>query len=1017
MKKEVLFRCLLFHNFQKKKTFGIREILPFIFFSCTFPTSTSAIGSPNLGLGLNVRSTNLEVSSVTQQVKKISGVVKDSKGESIIGANVSVKGTKKATVTDENGNFTLSVPSGAVLQISFIGYITKDVSVGNKSSLTIELSDDSKTLDEIVVVGYGTLKRSDVATAVVSVKPGDFNMGGSRDPMSLLEGKVAGLTITRTGGVDPNSGVAFQLRGITSLTGSSSPLVVIDGIPDGNMDLLQPEDIESIDVLKDGSAAAIYGSRANAGVILVTTKKGVKGSVKIDYSTFVTRHSVAKRPDFLDADQYRAYMKDPSNPKAGQMTDYDHSTDFYDALINKDNLTYSHNLAVSGGNEVTDYRASVYFNDYQGIGKSNERKNYGARVLLNAKGFNNKLTTMVNMATNFNTANMLGGGGWETALTLNPTLALTDEVEKMVNPINRLSAHKNKRNQQTTSVSAKVGLELIKDLKVSIFGSFLKDNWHDSEYINVNSWESKQNYEGLGYARKEENIDTKGTVEPTIEYSSLIKGVHNISAVAGYSFQYNLWEALKMENRGFLNDVTEDNDIGSGSWLGSGKAGMYSEKQDDKLIAFFGRLNYSYDNRYVAQFSLRHEGSTKFGKNNKWGNFPSASIAWNVSNEQFMKQFSFLNMLKVRLGYGETGNSGIGRYNSIVQLGTGGFYLGPNGKWVQTYGPTSNPNPELKWEKKKELNFGIDFGFLNNRIGGTIDIFNRKTSNLLEWYNTQQPPFIFNDIYTNVGEVSSKGIEVTLNTIPVITKDFMWKANFTASHTNNVLESFSNQLYTVDYKEYGDIGGYGALGNSIRTYAGDKIGNFYGKRFAGFSETGEWLFYNKSGEKVHADAIGDGDMAVIGNGVPKFYLSMSNYLKYKDFDLSVSFRGKFGFDVLNTGEIAYGNKITLPTNVLVSATTTHAALNDTYQYSDYYLEKGDFVKLDNLTIGYNFKNKSGDKRIPQFRIYFTARDLFTITGYKGLNPEVNDTGLAPGLDSRDRYPITRSYTIGLNVQF
>lgn len=962
---------------------------------------------------------NSTVSPRIQQDKKLTGRVIDEKGESVIGANVVVKGTTTGTVTDMDGTFTLDISNpNSILQISYIGYNTEDVALNGKSTVKVQLTVDSKTLEEVVVVGYGKLKRSDIATAVVSVTPSNFNSGGTRDPMSLLEGKVAGLSITRTEGANPNSGVAYQLRGVTSLTGSTSPLIVIDGVPDGNMDLLQPEDIESIEVLKDGAAAAIYGSRANAGVILITTKKGEKGTNSIEYSTFFTNYRLAKRPDFLTADEYRSFMKDPNNPKSGQMKDFGSSTDLYDELINKNNLSQSHNLAISGGTEATTYRGSLYYNDYQGIGKQNQRQNYGARVMLNSKGYDDMLTVQLNLATNFNYANLLGGGGWETANTFNPTIALTDELEQMVNPVNRLSEHRNKRNQQTTQASGKVGFEPIKNLIFSMFGSVVRDSYVDSEYINVNSWESSQNYEGLGYAKKETQLDIKGVVEPTVEYSTLIKKVHSISAVGGYSYQYNVWEKHGEENRGFLNDVTQDNDLGAGSWNSEGKAGMWSEKQEDKLIAFFGRVNYSFDNRYVAQISLRHEGSTKFGADQKWGNFPSYSVAWNASNEEFMKQFGFLNLLKLRVGYGVTGNSGISRYRSIVQLGTGGFYLSPDGKWVQSYGPASNPNPNLKWEKKKELNLGIDFGFLNNRIGGAIDIFNRTTSDLLETYTAQQPPFIFNDIYTNVGDITSKGIEITLNTIPVVTKDFTWKADLTASHSVNRLKSFSNQLYTIDYKEYGDIGGYGALGNSIRTYAGDKIGNFYGKRFAGFNEEGKWLFYNAKGEKVLADAINSGeDYSVIGNGVPKLYMSWSNYLRYKNFDLSILFRGKFGFDVLNRMEMAYGNKVTLPTNVLVSATTKHAELNDTYQYSDYYLEKGDFVKLDNVTVGYNFRSTSGNKKIPQFRIYFTARDLFTITGYDGLDPEVNDTGLEPGLDSRDRYPITRSFTLGLNVKF
>lgn len=957
---------------------------------------------------------------VQQGGKTITGVVKDHQGEPLPGVVVAVKGTTTGTYSDIDGKYSLSVPNtNLTLTFSFIGYITQEVALNGKSSLNITMQENTQQLDEIVVVGYGSLKKSEIATAVSSIKPEDFNYGGGRDPMSLLEGKVAGLTITRTDGVNPNSNAAFQLRGVTSLSGSQSPLIVIDGIPDGNLDLLQPEDIESMEILKDGSAAAIYGSRANAGVILITTKSGRKGELRMEYSTFVTKHYLAKAPRVLTADEYRAYMNDPNNPKAGQMVDYGSSTDFYRALVDKDNLTYTHNLAISGGNDAATYRASLFYNDFDGIGLQNDRKNYGGRMSLNARGYDNMLTAQINLAINHDYKNLLGDSDdlWKTAAIMNPTLGLHDEVEQMVNPINRMSEHRQKRDGQNTVVSGKLGLEPIKNLIFSIFGSLQRDNWTESEYINVNSWESKQNHEGLGFAKKDAEQEIRGAVEPTVEYSKLFNNKHSLNAVGGYSYQYTLWERTKMENKGFLNDVTQDNDMGAGSWLASGKAKMESEKQEDKLIAFFGRVNYAYDSRYVAQISLRREGSTKFGANQKWGNFPSYSVAWNASNEEFMKGYNYLSLLKIRLGYGVTGNSGINRYQSIITMGTGGFYLSPDGRWVQTYGPSTNPNPNLKWEMKQEWNLGLDFGFLKNRIGGSIDIYNRTTKDLLGLYGTQQPPYIFSDIFINVGDIASKGVELTLNTIPVVGKGFMWKADFAASYTDNTLKSLSNDLYEQAYIENGNIGGSGDLGNAIRVYPGDRMGNFYGKRFAGFTDEGKWLFYNKDGEKVLADQIGDGDMGVIGNGVPKFYLAMSNYIQYKNFDLNIVFRGKFGFDVLNVMDMQYGNKIALPNNVLKRAITTHANLNDTYQYSDYYLEKGDFVKVDNITVGYNFKSKSGNKKIPQFRVYFTGRDLLTMTGYSGLDPEVSDTGLNTGLESVDRYPVTRSFTLGLNIIF
>lgn len=963
-----------------------------------------------------------EIQEQAQKGYTVKGTVKDQYGDPLGGVSIIVKGTTIGTSSDMDGNFTLNVPEKkTTLAFSFIGFMTKDMALNGQNDLMIVLSEDTELLDEVVVVGYGSMKKSEISTSVASLKPTDFNLGGARDPMSVLEGKIAGLSITRKDGVNPNAGVAMQLRGVTSLTGDKSPLMVIDGIPGGNTDLLQPDDIESIEVLKDGSAAAIYGSRANAGVILVTTKSGKKGSTQVEYSTYFTHHYVAERADFMDAAEYRAYKNDPTNPKGGQMTDYGHTTDFFDQIINKSNLSQNHNLAVSGGSENANYRASLFYNNFEGIGLHNSRRNYGGRVAINAKGWEDMLALQMNIATNFNDADMLGGQ-WESALTRNPTAPIYNEdgtyfeTEKETNPVGFFNQRTQTRDQQTTSANAKAVLTPIKDLNFSVFGSIQKNSYMDNEYKEKNSKESIDSYEGGGYAKKHSYSQTSFAIEPTIDYSLKVLEDHNFNALVGYSYQYKFHELMEMENMGFLSDATSSNNMGAGSWLTRGDAKMKSEKKDETLIAFFGRLNYSYKGKYVAQASLRREGSSKFGDNHKWGNFPAFSAAWNISNEDFMQNISYLSSLKLRAGYGVTGNSGIDPYKSKVFLGTGGAYI-QDGQWLETYGPTSNPNPNLRWEKKKEWNVGIDFGFFNNRLGGSIDLFDRRTSDLLESYSTQLPPFIQDQIYTNVGEISSKGIELTLNTTPLVLKNFTWKSDLTFSTTSNKLVSFSNDVYSIEYKEYGDIGGYGQLGNAIRTYEGDNIGNFYGKRFAGLDAEGKWLFYKKDGSKVPAADIKQDDLSVIGNGVPKFYASWSNYLKYKDFDFSLSFRGKFGFDVLNIMEIAYGNKISLPTNVLNSATTTHKELNDTYQYSDYYIENASFVKLDNITVGYTFKKRASLKLMPQFRVYVTARDLLTITGYKGVNPEVDDTGLAPGMGSRDPYPTTTSLTVGLNVQF
>ncbi len=980
------------------------------------------------GIGYEINGRQIILSSVgsgkfTPAQRKVIGKVTDESGVPVPSVSVLVKGTTQGTITDANGNYSLvDVPGDATLIFSFIGMQAQEVEIAGKSSVNVVLRETSVGLEEVVAVGYGTLKKADIATSISSVKPEDFNTGGGRDTRSLLEGKVAGLVVTRTGGSSPNSSVEIQLRGVVSMNGDQEPLVVIDGIPGGNLDLLQADDIESIEVLKDGSAAAIYGSKANAGVILITTKKGKKGENTMEYSTYVTRYFLAKHPDFMDAAEYRTYMEELDDPS--YMVDNGASTDFYKALIKNDNLSQSHNISFSGaGNNSSAYRASLYYNDLQGLAKKDERAQYGARVSLQGKAFYDILTYQTNLATNFNNADLLGNEGWESSLSRNPTTPIYNEDGTFfenaatTNPsyVARLYQQKYKRNQQTTSLDGKLTAEPLKNLKFSVFGSSIRDSYVDNVYYDKDSKASVDSYDGGGYAKKSSYLQSKYAMEPTIEYSSTILKDHSVNAIVGYSYQYKVTETLSAENAGFLSDETEENDLGAGSYLTDGNASMSSEKEDETLIAFFGRVNYSYKSKYVAQVSLRHEGSSKFGKNNKWGNFPSASAAWNISHENFMQQFAFLSELKLRVGYGVTGNSGIDPYQSLATLGTGGYYINDDGDWIQTYGPSSNVNNYLKWEKKKETDIGIDYGFLNNRIGGSIDLFNRRTEDLLATANSAVPSLLQSTVMSNVGTITSKGIELSVNATPLRKRDLMWRVDFNGSTLQNKLVKFTNDP-DAEYEEYGSIGGFGALGNAIRTYAGDKVGNFFGKRFAGFDDNGDWLFYTKDGEKVSADEISDDDMAVIGNGVPKFYASLSNYIRYKNFDFSIAFRGKFGFDILNRTEMFYGNKTTLEAGFNVLRSVRSKNVDSSYQYSDYYIEKGDFVKLDNITVGYNFKNRSGSK-FPDFRVYVTGRDLLTITGYSGLDPEVTDTGLAPGIEWTDRTPLTRSFIMGLNVKF
>lgn len=963
------------------------------------------------------------------QSKIVKGkVIDDNDGSTMPGVTVALKNSTVATQTDVSGNYSIQVEgNNSVLVFSFVGMVTQEQIVGSRTVIDVVLDSSNEGLDEVVVVGYGTMKRREVTSAVATVKARDFNPGGVRSPLDLIQGKVAGLNINRPQGNNPNAGAAIQLRGITSINGTLSPLIVIDGIPGGNLDLLQQDDIESFDVLKDGSAAAIYGTRANAGVIIITTKKGKDGPARFDYSTYFQHEAVDNKPEYLNASEFRELI---SQGIVDASQDFGASTDLYDELINKSNLSQYHNLAASGGKTNSNYRASIYFNDAEGIAKQNSRRQFGGRVNVNQIGFNERLTFIANMAVNFNKADLLGGqrGDFEQAVQRNPTAPLFNADGSFVetqaynnyNPLSRLANRISERDQQTVSADAKLDFRIIEGLHFNTFVSYLKNSFNDRYYRSTKDWDQRRNssYQGMAYASKSNFMEYTKTLESILNYSKDINEKNTISALLGYSYQYYTYEDFYVNNNGFTTDGFLDWNLGAGGAIQNTalpRPGLGSGKQDNTLIAFFGRVNYSFANKYFAQAVLRREGSSRFGANNKWGSFPAFSVGWEITQETFMQNLTAINNLKLRIGYGVTGNQGIPNYQSIVTLGTGGVYP-QNGVYYQTYGPGRNPNPNLRWEEKAEINFGLDFGLFSNRITGSLDVYNRKTKDLLHNYNAQQPAFVTGSIFTNVGSIRSRGVELQLSAQALKRGDFVWSIDFAGNTNSNKLTQLSNDVFKANFLEFYGLPSPGNLGNAIRLEEGGDVGNFYGKRFAGFTEDGKWLFYKADGTTARASDINSNDLAVIGNGVPNLHLALNNRFTYKNFDLSIFFRGMFMFDILNTKELYFGNKKWLPNNLLKSAITTHNELNDDPQYSDYYIEKGDFVKLDNLTLGYTLPIKE-NKYVRNARIYFTGRNLLTITGYSGIDPELESTGFSTGVDDRGFYPRTKSFTVGLNVGF
>ncbi|RYE35957.1 MAG: SusC/RagA family TonB-linked outer membrane protein [Sphingobacteriaceae bacterium] len=966
------------------------------------------------------------------QQQNVTGTVLDEKSTPLPGVVVRNTTNGKSAVTDVNGKFSIDATEGNTLTFSFIGYNTFTQKVAAETNLNIKLVPSNLNLKEVQVVsvGYGTAASKDVNSPVSHLNPDEFRQSGSRNALDLIQGKVPGLSLTRTGGSNPNSGPSVQLRGAVTISGNTSPLYVVDGIPiqgTNILDLLQQDDIAAIDVLRDGSAAAIYGTTANNGVIIITTKKGKEGPPQFSYANYFRKEYVYQRLQFLTPDEYREKIASGSI----RQQDFGSSTNFFDQLINHSNISMNHNFGVSGGSKNTSYRAALNYRDLQGIAKENSRKEYTLRLNVTQTGLNDRLKVSTDIATNFNNANLLGGDGWvESELTKNPTLSNFNPDGSFrfdrtsTNQLARLSQETSYRKQQTVSASTKADLTIIEGLKASAFGSVVRNSYVDGAYRLKNSESSLEDgdYPGGGYAYRGTLLAQNFAFEPTIEYTKRIADKHDLTALAGYSYRYDVSEDFAASNRNFINDLFAENSLGQGGALALGKAGLASNKVDNTLIAVLGRVNYSYNDKYSFTGVIRREASARFGANNKWGNFGSVSGGWILTQEDFMKSLSAINYLKLRVGYGLTGNSPTESNVSRVTLGGGGRYLFPDGSYFETYGPTRNPNPNLRWETKEEINLGVDFTLLNSRLSGSIDVFNRKTRDLLGTYTSPQPPFIQSTIFTNVGTISSKGIELVLSFSAIKTKNFSWNMDGTFWTYKNVLDSYSNDEYKVRFRTFADIGGAGALGNAVTTFEGGRIGEFWGKRFAGFASDGKWLFYNRNGQAVpnaqinnSRDDLNATDLAPIGNAIPKYYASWTSNFRYKNWDLRLFFRGKFDFDILNTTALTYGNR-TWSGNLLKSTFDKYSQINDTYQYSDYYIESGSFVKLDEATFGYNFNFKS--KYARNLRVYLTGQNLALFTGYTGNDPDlVQDTGLSVGVDNRSRYPNTRSILVGLNIGF
>ena len=971
---------------------------------------------------------SFSLTALAQQ--KVTGKVKDSSGEPVIGASVVVKGNNTmGTITDFDGNFMLDVPTKSVLVISYIGYVTQEVPTAGKKSLEIILKEDTKTLDEVVVIGYGTQRKGDVTSSVASVKADNFVKGAVKDVGQLIQGKVAGLAITNPNG-DPTGSTQIRLRGTNTIGGANTaPSVLIDGIP-GELGTVAPEDVESVDVLKDGSAAAIYGTRGTNGVILITTKqaKGVDIN-QVEYNGYVSTSLIAKKLDMLNADEFRTLYPDQ---------DHGADTDWIDE-ISRTPISHVHNLSLMGGNSKTNYIANLNYASRQGIMKKSDFESFQGRIEVTHRMFDDKLKLKFGLFGKKNQMESTTSGGsfrgwvYGQATRRNPTDPVRNEdgtwnenVSKFEyeNPLALLYEAEGNVKKTQLRYNGNIVYNPIKDLTLSAVFSYIRDNMNRGYGETLSHISALRDglagWSSVGAYTKMEKL-----MELTAQYNKEI-GAHKFSVLGGYSYNETDFEELWIDNYGFQDDYFGGwHNIGIGSALKDGKANIGSKKTPTNLIGFFGRATYSFKNRYLLMGALRYEGASQlWGTDNAWGLFPSVSVGWRITEEAFMKNQKIFDDLKLRVGYGVTGSQPKDPFLGVAMLKYGSYAF-VNGNWIQTIVPASNPNPDLKWEEKKETNIGLDFVSWGGRLSGSIDYYNRDVDGLIYEYGVPTPPNLYNKTMANGGTMRNRGVEVLVTVVPVQNKDFEWSTTGTFSLNSNKLISLSGSIFKSDYDYFntGTVEYSGQVADSHRVQVGESIGNFYGFKVVDVDSEGRWIYEDRNGELVNYKDFTHApeDKHVIGNGLPKWYAGWNNTLRYKNFDLNVTMRGAFGFQIINGGRMNYENvknsrfenRLKSVNDLVFGKHTLSPEVEP--EFNSYYVEDGDYWKIDNITLGYSFGQVG--KYIKSLRIYGSVLNALTITGYKGIDPEVSTDGLTPGYDTRDRYPSVRSFTFGVNVKF
>lgn len=966
-----------------------------------------------------------------QQNQALSGVVVDQNGEPVIGGAVFIVETNHGEITDIDGKFTISPERGQTLRFSYIGFKTQDITYLGQKTLRVVMEEEATALDEVVVVGYGTMTRKEMTSAISHVSAEDLNHVTSLDSRMLLQGKVSGVSVTNTALADPNSQGSIQIRGVSSRNAGTGPLYVIDGIPGGDMTNINPADIESIDVLKDGAASAIYGTRGSNGVILVNLKKGSRdGSVHTSYSTSFTMNVAKRELDMLSADEYRLY-RCVLNPLA----DKGHSTDWFDAATQV-GMQHMHTLTLSGGNPKTNYRITADYRDAEGIDLRSDRREFGARANISHTTAGGLFTFTASITPRMISRNKSSGSTYKNALNNNPTNPIYDPTSKNgfylwpnaepgYNIIEQMSEEIDMTEIKLLAWNASAAVNLLPlfspdnsnyDLKSMVtvaqnitdkFGGYFTPSTYASNINNAISGNAKRSYEN--------SVTTN--FEWVTNFSAKLQG-HQIRAMAGYSWNYGVSSGMSAQNQNFDSDALTFNKLGSGLKAGEdGEIMMDSYKNDHTLISFFARVNYDWKERYMVSASLRYEGSSRFGANHKWGYFPAVSAGWRISDEHWMESTSsWINDLKVRYDYGVTGNQDFSNYQSLATYRAFGYYE-YEGERFKVWGPAKNVNSELRWEKGHNQNLGLDFSLFDYRLTGSLNYFHRRQSDLLGEYQVSVPPNLFATIYANVGTMRNQGFEFDITVNPIRKENFNWDITIVGATSDNKFVSFSNDIYQgQSYYSTCSMDNPNNPGSLQRIEEGQRVGNYFTFRYAGVDGNGDWLIFDKNNNIIPVAQGTEEDKSVTGNGLPEFTGSITSNFRLYDFDFSFSLRGAAGFEIFNVHDFYYGLQ-SMNTNLLRSAYSRNAHITTGKNViSDYFLEPGDYLKLDNVSVGYTLKLNM--KHINRLRVFFNANNLYTMTKFTGIDPSVYQVnGLTPGTfgGSCSYYPSAFQFVFGLQL--